>query len=142
VNIKRGEIYLVDFGKKYQSELGKIRPAMILQSDYVNDNLDVAPFKSVLVIPLTTDIKGGRFRFEVMAREKLEKKSELIINWMCTVDLKRVVSEDVLTILSQKELSELKKNLIFLWDILIREYFSGEDQNLIFSIIKLQFKTI
>jgi len=113
VNIKRGEIYLVDFGKKYQSELGKIRPAMILQSDYVNDNLDVAPFKSVLVIPLTTDIKGGRFRFEVSAREKLEKKSELIINWMCTVDLKRVVSEDILTILSQEELSELRKKLDF-----------------------------
>jgi hypothetical protein len=25
--------------------------------------------------------------------------------------------------------------LIFLWDILIREYFSGEDKNLIFGII-------
>ncbi len=113
MNIKRGEIYLVDFGKKYQSELGKIRPAMILQSNYVNDNLDVAPFKSVLVIPLTTDIKGGRFRLEVCAREKLEKKSELIINWMCTVDLKRVVSEDPLMILSKDELTDLKKKLDF-----------------------------
>ena len=86
---------------------------MILQSNYVNDNLDVAPFKSVLVIPLTTDIKGGRFRFEVHAREKLEKNSELIINWMCTVDLKRVVSEDPLTMLRQDELTELKKKLDF-----------------------------
>ena len=82
MSIKRGEIYLVDFGKKYQSELGKIRPAMVLQSNYVNDNLDVAPFKSVLVIPPTTDVKGGRFRVAINAREKLEKNSELIINWM------------------------------------------------------------
>jgi len=38
---------------------------------YLNDNLDIAPFKSVLVIPLTTDLKGGRFRFPIDAREKL-----------------------------------------------------------------------
>lgn len=113
MTIKRGEIHLVDFGKKYQSELGKIRPAMVLQSNYVNDNLDVAKFKSILVIPLTTDLKGGRFRFNLPAREKLEKESELIINWMCNVDLKRVVSAEPLTILSQHELTELKTKLDF-----------------------------
>ena len=113
MNIKRGEIYLVDFGKKYQSELGKVRPAMVLQSNYVNDNLDIAPFKSILLIPLTTDIKGGRFRFKINAREKLEKESELIINWMCTVDLKRVVSDEPLTMLTQNELSALKTKLDF-----------------------------
>ncbi len=113
MKIKRGEIYLVDFGKKYQSELGKVRPAMVLQSNYVNDNLDIALFKSVLVIPLTTDIKGGRFRFEIDAREKLEKDSELIINWMCVVDLKRVVNDEPLTTLTQNELTELKAKLDF-----------------------------
>ena len=113
MNIKRGEIYLIDFGKKYQSELGKVRPAMILQSNYVNDNLDVAPFKSVLVVPLTTDIKGGRFRFKIDAREKLEKQSELIVNWMCTIDLKRVIDDKPLTTLTQNELTELKIKLDF-----------------------------
>ncbi len=113
MNIKRGEIYLIDFGKKYHSELGKIRPAMILQSNYVNNNLDIAPFKSVLVIPLTTDIKGGRFRFAIDSREKLEKKSELIINWICTIDLKRVVNDEPLTILTQNELIKLKTKLDF-----------------------------
>jgi len=113
MNIKRGEIYLIDFGKKYQSELGKVRPAMVLQSNYVNDNLDIAPFKSVLVIPLTTDLKGGRFRFKIDAREKLEKQSELIINWMCTIDLKRVIEDKPLTILTQNELTELKIKLDF-----------------------------
>ncbi len=113
MSIKRGEVHLVDFGKKYQSELGKVRPAMVLQSNYVNDNLDIAPFKSLLVVPLTTDIKGGRFRFKLQAREKLEKESELIINWMCTVDLKRVLSKEPLTVLTQNELAELKQKLDF-----------------------------
>ena len=113
MNIKRGEVHLVDFGKKYQSELGKVRPAVVLQSDYVNDNLDIAPFKSVLVVPLTTDIRGGRFRFKLQARDKLEKESELIINWMCTVDLKRVISKEALTVLTRNELTELKTKLDF-----------------------------
>jgi len=113
VKLKRGEIYLVDFGKKYQSELGKVRPAMVLQSNYVNDNLDVARFKSLLVVPLTTDLKGGRFRFNLAARGKLEKESELIINWMCTIDLKRVVSQEPLTMLSAQELTDLKVKLDF-----------------------------
>jgi len=113
MNIRRGEIYLVDFGRKYHSEPGKIRPAMVLQSDYVNSNLDIAPFKSVLVIPLTTDIRGGRFRFKIAAREKLEKESELLINWMCTIDIKRFVDSRPLTMLSKKELAELKTKLDF-----------------------------
>jgi mRNA interferase MazF len=113
LNVKRGEVYLVDFGKKYQSELGKVRPAMVVQSNYVNDNLDVAPFKSVLVIPLTTDIKGGRFRVKVKARDGLDKESELIINWMCTVDLGRFKNEEALTVLGKEEWSILKQKLDF-----------------------------
>ena len=113
VTIKRGEIYLVDFGVKYQSELGKVRPALVLQSDYVNDNLDVAPFKSVLVIPLTTDIKGGRFRYKVSARDQLKKESELIINWMCTVDLKRFKDREPLSSLDAQELKTLRQKMDF-----------------------------
>lgn len=113
VEIKRGEVYLVDFGQKYQSELGKVRPAVVVQSNYINDNLDMAPYKSVLVIPLTTDLRGGRFRLEIKPRDRLEKKSELIVNWMCTVDLARVKEEKFLTILNKEELKELRQKLDF-----------------------------
>lgn len=113
MEIKRGHIYLVDFGVKYQSELGKIRPALVLQSDYINEHLEIAPFKSVLVIPLTTDIKGGRFRYLIEPRDRLDKKSELIINWICTVDLKRFKDTISLTSLSNSELQELKTKIDF-----------------------------
>ena len=113
MEIKRGNIYLVDFGKKYQSELGKVRPALVVQSNYINDNLDVATFKSVLVIPMTTDLKGGRFRVKLGKRDRLEKESELLVNWMCTVDLKRIQNPNELTTLTQEEWSELKTKLDF-----------------------------
>ena len=113
MKIKRGSIYLVDFGIKYQSELGKIRPALVLQSDYINENLDIAPFKSVLVIPLTTDLKDGKFRQKIVARDQLKKDSELLINWMCTVDLNRFKNDTVLTTLTPEEFVALKSKLDF-----------------------------
>ena len=113
MNIRRGGVYLVDFGVKYQSELGKVRPAVVMQSDYVNDNLDVAPFKSVLVIPLTTDLKGGRFRLLLSKRDSLERESELILNWMCTVDLARFKEVPMLTMLTSEELKKLHDKMDF-----------------------------
>ncbi len=34
--IQQGEVYLVDFAKKYNSEFGKVRPAVILQNNFLN----------------------------------------------------------------------------------------------------------
>lgn len=113
MSIKRGSIYLVDFGIKYQRELGKTRPALVIQSDFVNDNLDVASYKSALVIPLATDLRGGRFRYKIAARDQLEKESELILNWICTVDISRFNNQNALTTLEADELQKLKRKLDF-----------------------------
>ncbi len=40
--MKRAEVYLVNFGKKYNSEFGKVRPALIIQNDVANRNIDRA----------------------------------------------------------------------------------------------------
>ena len=34
--MRREEVYLLSFGKKYNSEFGKIRPALIIQNDIAN----------------------------------------------------------------------------------------------------------
>lgn len=111
--VKRGAIYLVDFGLKYQSELGKVRPALVIQSDMINKHLDEVEFKSVFVIPLTTDLKGGRFRKSISARDNLNRDSEVLINWACTIDLDRFKGNDILTTLDVDELREVKKKLDF-----------------------------
>ena len=48
--MRRGEIYLTNFGKKYNSEFGKIRPALIIQNDIANRNIDKVQFKGVTLI--------------------------------------------------------------------------------------------
>ena len=72
--IKRGEIYIVNFGKKYNSEFGKKRPALIIQNNIANRNIDKVEFKGVSVIPLSTNITTGNLRVFINGRDNLLKR--------------------------------------------------------------------
>lgn len=109
--IRRGEIYLVNFGKKYNSEFGKIRPALIIQNDIANRNIDLVAFKGVTVIPLTTQLSGGDIRFLVKKRDSLEQNSEICINELCTLDLSRIDETKKCTVLTPKEIEEIEMKL-------------------------------
>ncbi len=111
--MKRGEIYLVNFGKKYNSEFGKIRPALIIQNDIANRNIDKVAFKGVTMLPLTTIISGGDVRVHIGARDALDKASEVCINEVCTLDQSRIKSEKCLTVLSMTEMNEVNSKMLW-----------------------------
>lgn len=50
MDIKRGRLYVVDFNPRVKTKPGKLRPAVVLQSDLVNE----AGYPSTVVIPTTT----------------------------------------------------------------------------------------
>jgi len=50
MEIKRGYLYVVDFNPRVRTKPGKRRPALVLQSDLVNE----AGYTSTVVIPTTT----------------------------------------------------------------------------------------
>ena len=105
--MKRGEIYLVNFGKKYNSEFGKIRPALIIQNNVANRNIDKVEFKGVTVILITTNLCGGNLRVKIQSRENLLQDSEICINELCTLDLSRIDLDKKLTTLNIEELEEV-----------------------------------
>jgi len=105
--IRRGEIYLVNFGKKYNSEFGKVRPALVIQNDIANRNIEKVAFKGVTLLPLTTNLTGGTIRVRIESRDKLEKESEICINEICTLDLSRIDREKRLTTLTTSEMEEV-----------------------------------
>jgi len=111
--MRRGEIYLVNFGKKYNSEFGKIRPALIIQNDIANRNIDKVAFKGVTMLPLTTLLNGGDVRVYVGARDALEKESEICINEVCTLDQSRIKSEKCLTSLTEIEMNEVNSKILW-----------------------------
>jgi mRNA interferase MazF len=110
--MRRGEIYLVDFAKRYNSEFGKIRPALIIQNDIANRNIDKVEFKGVTLMPLTTNISGGNLRVEIKKRDKLQKDSEVCINELCTLDMSRIKLDNLLTTLKETELKEVNMKLL------------------------------
>jgi len=48
--IERGHLYIVDFNPRVKTKPGKLRPAVVIQSDLVNE----AGYPSTIVIPTTT----------------------------------------------------------------------------------------
>ena len=109
--MRRGEIYLVNFGKKYNSKFGKIRPALIIQNNIANRNIDKVAFKGVTVLPLTTILSGGDVRVSILSRDALEKNSEICINEICTLDQSRIKLEKCLTTLTADELNDVGSKL-------------------------------
>ena len=111
--MKRGEVYLVNFGKKYNSEFGKVRPAVIIQNDTANRNIDKVLFKGVTLLPMTTTVAGGDVRVLINAREKLEKNSEVCINEICTLDMSRIAMDNPLTVLTDEEMDEVEHKMLW-----------------------------
>ncbi len=50
MKIRRGFIYVVDFNPRVKTKPGKIRPAIVVQDDLVNE----AGYRSTIVVPTTT----------------------------------------------------------------------------------------
>lgn len=110
--IRQGEIYLVDFAKKYNSEFGKIRPAVVLQNNFLNRAIDQQKYKSVVVIPLSTSSINDSLNLPIKARDRLNKDSECVTNWICTLDIDRfLLDKGVLTVLTESEFEALREKV-------------------------------
>ena len=110
--IKQGEIYLVDFAKKYHSEFGKIRPAVILQHNFLNKAIQDSIYQSILVVPLSTQNIQTEYKLEITPRDKLKEKSFIVANWICSLDFKRVqIDKGVITKLTEDEFKILKSKI-------------------------------
>jgi len=116
--MKKGDICLVDFGKSRNSfEFGKKRPAIIFQTDLLNNAVENGLYDYFLVIPLSTknDLLTQKFRLKIEARDNLKIDSFAVINSICFLD-KKYISQKIAS-LSNDEILEIEKIIIELFDI-------------------------
>jgi len=88
LNIKRGEIYWVDFEPVRGSEQGRLRPALVIQNDVGNRYSPIT-----IVIPLTSRVAEKPYPQNVLFESGLAglpKNSELVTNQIRAVDKSRV----------------------------------------------------
>jgi mRNA-degrading endonuclease toxin of MazEF toxin-antitoxin module len=116
--MRRGDIYLADFGKSRDSfAFGKKRPVVIFQTDKLNYAIEEGLYSHVLVIPLSTqdDILTQEFRLKISARENLKQDSYLVCNSICFLHVKFL--EEKIASLYQTELQNVEKILKELFEL-------------------------
>ena len=101
---KKGEIYLANLNPRKGIEVGKVRPVLIFQTNFLND----IAHPTTIVLPLTTHLVNNAYplRYRIGARDDLEQTSEVLCDNIRTIDNKRILGKK-LTTLSLRERLEV-----------------------------------
>lgn len=89
-NLKRGEIYFVNFDPTIGAEIKKMRPALVLQNDIANS---YSPITIVAAITSYTNENDKIYPTEVFIRAPeggLDNDSLVLLNQIRTVDRQRL----------------------------------------------------
>lgn len=107
MNFVRGGIYLANLNPSKGTEIGKIRPVLIIQSDSLNS----INHTTVNILPLTTLLKDNTFlRVRVLKNGQLNQDSDVICDYIRAIDTRKITSE-LLTRLSQNKMQEIEEKL-------------------------------
>jgi len=111
---QKGEIYLAKLNSKKGSEVGKIRPVLIYQTDILNE----CQHPTTIVLPISTVLIDNAYplRYRIAKRDKLEKTSEVLCDQIRTLDNQRIL-DSLLTKLTYKEMLEIDKQVKLVLDI-------------------------
>lgn len=84
MEITRGHLYVVDFNPRIKTKPGKLQPALVIQSDLVNE----AGYPSTIVIPTTTRLvdNPGILRLHIKKGQGgIAHNSDLLLGQLITV---------------------------------------------------------
>ncbi len=107
INFKRGEVY---FAKLTDS--AKIRPFLIYQNDYLNKACYEDIYHSIVVLPLSSQILKGDYRFFIPKRDNMTKDSEVVCNAIGIISTGKVIySKGLVTKLNGEEMNQVDKKV-------------------------------
>ncbi len=98
-NIKRGDIFWVDFDPSKATEIKKTRPSLVCSHDIMNENSS-----RIIVAPITSNMKKV-YSFEHALEDHDEVKGKIMLDQMRSIDKSRLGKK--LGNLSIKEMKEV-----------------------------------
>lgn len=106
--IRRGEIWVASFRPWRDREVGKARPGLVLQADWLNDEQT----GTVILLPLTSQLWADTepLRLPVSPRDRLKKPSWVMIDKIQAIDHRRL-SEGPLASLTADEMAGVEQSL-------------------------------
>ncbi len=107
--VKRGEIWVGNLNPSRGREIGKIRPALIVQAN----SLTKADTGTIVVLPLTTKLRSGmrHYRVTLKARGKLRSDCQVVVDHPRTLDSTRF-GEGPLATLTSDEMARIERSLL------------------------------
>ena len=107
--IRRGQVWVANLNPNRGREIGKIRPVVIVQGDW----LSAAQSHTVVVLPLTSEVRKDvePLRVTVSARGGLRADSHVVVEQPRTLDRRRL-GEGPLTELTSAEMARVEENLL------------------------------
>lgn len=111
--IRRGEVWVARFrpwfGPWRRREVGKVRPCLLIQADWLTQ----AGCVTVVVLPLTTQSRregNEHLRIPLPARDRLTRPSFVMVDKMRAID-RGLLGEGPLTMLTRVEMAGVEKSL-------------------------------
>lgn len=106
--MRRGQIWVASFKPFRGREVGKARPCVILQADWLNAESS----GTVIVLPLTSQLWDGAdaLRLEIPARGRLRKSSWVMVDKFQALDASRF-RDGPLGGLTDEEMAALEQRL-------------------------------
>jgi mRNA interferase MazF len=88
--MRRGEIWIGNLNPNRGSEIGKVRPVLILQADFLSAQGE----PTVIVLPLTTQVRPTKepLRVTIRARDRLKQDCQVVTEQPRTVDRARLAN--------------------------------------------------
>jgi len=106
--MRRGEIWVANLNPTRGAEIGKVRPVIVLQSDW----LTAAGSDTLLVVPLTTRHWESQeaLRVTITARDRLRENCHTVTEKTRALDRTRFGSGP-LAVVTDEEMAELEQKL-------------------------------
>jgi mRNA interferase MazF len=103
--MRQYEIWLANMNPSKGTEVGKVRPVVIVQTDLLNDF-----HPSLIVCPLTTNVnKEIKLLRVYVGKKHLEAESDLLVDQLTAIDKKRLIKK--LGKLNEIQVEKLRENL-------------------------------
>ena len=103
--MRQYEIWLANLNPSKGTEVGKVLPVVIVQTDLLNDF-----HPSLIVCPLTINVNREIKLLRVYVGKKyLEEESDLLVDQLTAIDKKRLIKK--LGKLNETQIEKLRENL-------------------------------
>lgn len=107
--MKRGEIWVGNLNPNRGAEVGKIRPVLIMQADFLIDQGE----PTIIVLPLTTQVRASKepLHITIPARDRLLQTCQVMPEQPRTLDRNRL-RDGPLTLATSEEMKAVEKSLM------------------------------